>query len=185
MAITQRRLTLEEFLSLPEEKPALEYLGGEVTRKVSPKFRHSRLAYKFAELVNGYAEPLQLALAVPELRTTFGGRSPVPDVAVLRWDRIPYDADGNLLDDVFEPPATAVEIVSPGQSVAGLRRKCARYVANGVEIALLMDPSDKSIVDFRPGAAPRRLGLDERIDLDGVLPGFALTPRELFASLRR
>ena len=43
MAITDRRLTLEEFLALPEEKPALEYADGEVTQKVSPKARHGRL----------------------------------------------------------------------------------------------------------------------------------------------
>ncbi len=131
-------------------------------------------------------------MAFTETRATFGGWSPVPDVVVYRWARIPYDADGNLLDDFVEPPDIAVEIVSPEQSVAELRRGCARYVANGVGIALPLDPRDESILDFRPGAPPRKLDADERIELDGgstrwgtVLPGFALTLRELFASLRR
>ena len=52
MAVTRRGLTLEEFLALPEEKPALEYFNGEVTQKVSPLLRHARLQYKFAELIN-------------------------------------------------------------------------------------------------------------------------------------
>ena len=40
MALTERRTSLEEFLKLPEEKPALEYFDGKVTQKVSPKTRH-------------------------------------------------------------------------------------------------------------------------------------------------
>jgi hypothetical protein len=36
MAITQRRLTLEEFLKLPEEKPYLELIDGVVRQKVAP-----------------------------------------------------------------------------------------------------------------------------------------------------
>ena len=43
MTLTDTRMTLTEFLALPEEKPALEYENGEVTQKVSPKGRHSAL----------------------------------------------------------------------------------------------------------------------------------------------
>ena len=38
MAITRHGLTLEDFLRLPEEKPALEYeADGTVTQKVAPQ----------------------------------------------------------------------------------------------------------------------------------------------------
>ena len=43
MAIARQGLTLEEFLALPEEKPALEYHDGTVTQKVTPKPEHSGL----------------------------------------------------------------------------------------------------------------------------------------------
>ena len=36
MAVSQQQITLEEFLALPEQKPALEYFDGEVTQKVPP-----------------------------------------------------------------------------------------------------------------------------------------------------
>ena len=83
MAVSQR-LTLEEFLRLPEEKPALELMHGVVGQKVSPKTRHSTLQAKSVELINRFAEPARLAFAFPELRTTFAGASVVPDVSVLR-----------------------------------------------------------------------------------------------------
>jgi len=66
-----------------------------------------------AEGVNQFAEPRKLVVAFTELRVTLGGRSYVPDVTVYVWDRIPVDAEGNLLEDCFEPPDIAIEILSP------------------------------------------------------------------------
>ncbi len=44
MIVARRRpIALAEFLALPEEEPALEYLDGVVTQKMSPKGRHGTL----------------------------------------------------------------------------------------------------------------------------------------------
>ena len=43
MTIATMRLTLEEFLKLPETKPASEYIEGEILQKSMPKAKHSRL----------------------------------------------------------------------------------------------------------------------------------------------
>lgn len=40
---TLQRPTIDEFLHLAEQKPALEYCDGEITRKVSPKGKHHTL----------------------------------------------------------------------------------------------------------------------------------------------
>ncbi len=47
-----------------------------------------------------------------------------------------------------------------------------------------MDPRDERVVRVGPDAVPETLSGDARIDLDLVLPGFTLTVRELFATLR-
>src|SRR5258708_30462194 len=119
------------------------------------------------------------------LRATFASASTVPDVSVLRWDHIPYDKKGIVVDDITEAPAVAIEIASPEQSVNALIQRCLWYVSHGVEIALLTDPDDESLVAFRHGQEPRVLRGSDRIDLDEVLPGFGLTVDELFSSLRR
>ena len=121
-------MTLEAFLQLPEEKPALEYEDGRITQKVSPKLKHADLQAELAALIRAFGRPRQLAMAYPELRTTFGGRSYVPDVAVFRWERIPTGPDGELVNEVFTPPDIAIEIVSPHQSSTRLIRKCLWYV---------------------------------------------------------
>ena len=184
MAVTQSQMTVEEFLTLPEEKPALEFEDGTVSQKVSPKGKHSRLQFVFAERVNVVTAQRKLALAFPELRTSFSGRSYVPDVAVYRWDRIPLDNDGSIANDFFEPPDIAVEIVSPDQSVGALIRKCVWYVEHGVKIAVLVDPDDKSVFSFRPGLAPQVLRGDDQLPLDDVLADVAITVGFLFNSLQ-
>jgi Uma2 family endonuclease len=183
MAVTRDRLSLEQFLHLPEEEPALEFEDGLVTRKVSPRGRHSRLQYKLAERINLAAEPPRLAMAFPELRTTFGGSSPVPDVSVYSWDRVPRTASGKLADDFREPPDLVIEIVSPRQGVNALIRRCLRFVERGVSIAALVDPEDESVSVFRQGAEPLSLRGADQLDLSVVVPGLRLNLQELFESL--
>jgi Uma2 family endonuclease len=185
MAITRRRLTLDQFLALPEGEPALELEpDGTVTRKVSPKGQHSRLQFILCQRVNDFAEERRLALAFPELRAVFGGAAYVPDVAVYRWARIPRTTEGRVANDFRLPPDVAIEVVSPEQSANALVRRCVWYVANGVEVALLVDPADESVLLFRSQSTPRVLRGGDRIDLDPVLPGFELITAELFDALR-
>jgi Uma2 family endonuclease len=184
VAIAERTCTLEEFLRRPERKPALEYFDGRVTQKVSPKMRHSRLQGRFVEWFNEQTVPHKLAIAFPELRTTYGGASPVPDVAVVVWDRLPRDATGEFLDDFYAPPDIAIEILSPGQRLAPLRRRWHWYVDHGVRVALLVDPATRTVVVFSLGAGEKTLRGDDAIDFADVLPGLQLRVDELFAALR-
>jgi Uma2 family endonuclease len=184
MAITQR-LTLDEFLALPAEEPALELEpDGTVVQKVSPQGQHSRLQLALCERINGFAEGRRLALAFPELRVVFGGAAYVPDVSVFGWDRIPRTVDGDV-DNVFgAPPDVAIEIVSPEQSTNALVRRCLWYVDNGVDTALLMDPADRSVVRFVQDETTRVLRGDDRIDFGSVLADFTISVSELFRALR-
>ncbi len=178
------RLTLEEFLALPEEEPALEYEDGVITQKPMPKRVHSRLQFVLARLFDRFGEAERLYLVFTELRFTLGARSYVPDLAVYLWDRIPVDDKGELFNDAPEPPDVAVEIVSPEQSVTALIRKCLWYVENGVKAALIVDPMDRTVLLFRAGLPYRAHQGDEAIDLSDVLPEFRTTPAQIFGTLR-
>lgn len=183
MAITQRQMTLEKFLALPEKKPALEYEEGRITQKVPPKGKHSALQLEIGQLFNQVGRPRKLARAFTELRVTLEGSSLVPDVAVYRWERIPRDESGEVANDFRELPDIAVEIVSPQQSVNRLIRRCLWFVVHGATAALLVDPADKSVLLFRPGQAMVVMRGTDRIDLGGILPGFQLTVQDLFDAL--
>ena len=184
MAITDSRLTLEDFLRLPEAKPALEYVDGEVRQKMSPRLPHSALQLHLGTYFNRVGVPKKIARAFTELRCTFAGHSRVPDLSVFRWPRIPRDERGKLqTDECFVPPDIAVEIRSPGQTIAALTRDCEWYVANGVALALLVLTTRESVRLFLPGQPWRELKRDEAIDFGPVIPGARLTVRDLFAAL--
>jgi Uma2 family endonuclease len=183
MATTHRGLTLDDFLRLPETKPALEYTDGVVTQKGEPQGQHSWLQGGLTAYVNGFARPARLALAFIELRPTFAGASPVPDVAVFRWERIRWLPDGRVPNVFQQAPDIAVEIVSPDQSRRLQRDKCAWYVAHGVPLALLVDPDDLSATVFRPGEEPCILRDSDVIDFAPVLPGLQLVVQDLFGWL--
>ncbi|MGI8827227.1 MAG: Uma2 family endonuclease [Chloroflexota bacterium] len=184
MAAVRERFTLDRFLELEEEKPALEFEDGVVTQKVSPKGKHGSVQAELVEYLNRAARPHKVARAITELRTTFADSSYVPDISVYRWDRIPTDESGHVANEFRVPPDIAVEIVSPEQSVNALVRRCLWYIDHGVNVALLIDPKDESVLAFRPGGTPAVCHGKDRIDLSELLPDFGLTVEELFASLR-
>ncbi len=185
MAVASAGLTIEQFVALPEEESPLEFADGVVTQKVSPKGQHSALQGEFIEYLNRSARPARVARALPELRATFGGASRVPDIAVYRWARIPQDARGRIANDFFEPPDIAIEIVSPEQSSNALVRRCLWFVEQGVEVALLVDPADESILAFRSDGRIDTWHGADRIDLSEVLPDFELIVEQLFMSLHQ
>jgi Uma2 family endonuclease len=185
MALSRKAqpITLEEFLYWPERKPALEYVDGEVVQKVPPSTPHSALQYDFCALVNNFARPRRLAWAFPEHRSTYAGRSTVPDVTVYTWDRVPRDAERRLATRVFTPPDIAVEIRSPDQAFQSSLVQCLWYVANGVRLSIAIDPGELLLVAFRPGVEPLVFENEGLLDLGDVIPGFRLDVGALLAPL--
>jgi Uma2 family endonuclease len=202
------RMTLAEFLALPEEKPYLEWdaslvpqrdqtgdelvgvvtqkfgagpdLIGVVTQKMAPKADHGSIEFEFAAAVNAVVRPARLGRVFIETRFVTPDRAPVPDVSFYRQDRILAESRDSFGDFTI-PPDIAVEIVSPSQSVSEQLRKCLGYADLGVPVSLIVDPQDRSVFVIRPNQPTQGLRGEDRIDLDDVLPGFTLTVAELFA----
>ena len=178
-----KQVTLAEFLNQPETKPASEYLNGQIVQKFMPKARHARIQAKLLERINQVAESQKVAYAFPELRCTFSERSIVPDIAVLRWDNIQFDCDGVPLDDVLTAPDWTIEILSPDQSsnrVTGNILHCLKF---GCQLGWLIDPSDRSILVFRPQQQPEHCyGTDGLKLLFGL--EMTLTPAQIFDWLK-
>jgi Uma2 family endonuclease len=182
MSVLRRQMTLEEFLELPETKPAREYQEGRVTRKVSPKGKHSLLQGRWVEELNRIAVPRRIGIAFPEARCTFSGRSIVPDVAFITWERIPRDASGEVADEFFLAPDLEIEILSPRQSAGGLEDKLRFAASNGVRLGWLIDPARKQVTVFRPAAHAELLAAGS-LDASPVLPGVTFPLTEVFGWL--
>lgn len=178
-----KSITLEEFLKLPETKPAREYINGEIIQKPMPKGRHSRLQGKLCATVNQVAEDAKIAYAFPELRCSFGGRSIIPDVAIFQWHRIVFNTNGEVADNFELPPDWTIEILSPEQKpnkVIGNILYCLSY---GCRLGWFLDPDDGSILQFLPGQQPELLqGSDRLFVLDEIK--LELTVDQVFGWLK-
>ncbi|MEM1255779.1 MAG: Uma2 family endonuclease [Cyanobacteria bacterium P01_H01_bin.21] len=147
-------LTLQEFLQLPETKPASEYINGDIIQKPMPKGRHSRLQGKLCAAINQVAEASKIAYAFPELRCSFGGRSIVPDVAIFQWDRIPFTPEGEVPDNFDLSPDWTIEILSPDQRPNKVLGNILHCLEHGSHLGWFVDLDDLSILFFLPQQQP-------------------------------
>lgn len=70
MTTAAQTLTLEEFLKLPETKPASEFINGKIIQKPMPQGKHSLIQFELCKAINQVAKPQKIGLAFPELRCT-------------------------------------------------------------------------------------------------------------------
>lgn len=183
MTVATERITLEEFLKLPETKPASEYIEGEIIQKPMPKTKHSRLQGRFLRTINEAVEEPKIAYAFPELRCTFGGRSIVPDIAVLLWEQIQFDESGEPLDDVLIAPYWAIEILSPQQSSNRVTKKIIHCLQHNCQLGWLVDPEDRSILAFLPHQQPQFCEGSDVLPVPEMIP-LNITAEQVFSWLR-
>ena len=176
-------ITLEEFLKLPETKPASEYIEGAIVQKPMPKGRHSRLQSKLGAAINHVAEEAIFAYAFPELRCSFGDRSIVPDVAIFLWQRIPFTTTGEVPDNFELPPDWTIEILSPEQKTNKVIGNILYCLNRGSRLGWFVDPDDLSILVFLSNQQPILLQGSEFLP---VLPEIelALTVDQVFGWLK-
>lgn len=162
MTIAAPRLTLDEFLELPETKPGSEFINGKIIQKPMPQGEHSRLQSKLSTAINAVSEPSQIAYAFPELRCSFGGASIIPDIAVVRWQRIPRQPSGRISNRFPINPDWSIEILSPEQSQSRVLSNLLHCAQHGTELGWLVDPDEETVlivwpdqrVQFLEGDAP-------------------------------
>jgi Uma2 family endonuclease len=181
--IPPRSITLDEFLTLPETKPASEYIDGRILPKPMLKARHSRLQGKLTDAINAVVESQSIAYAFPELRCTFAGRSMIPDIAVLRWQSIQLGENGEPLDDVLIAPTWTIEILSPEQSANRVADNILHCLNHGCQLGWLIDPNDYSVLVFQPQQQPELFRQQQALPvLSGIELG--LTPEAIFSWLK-
>ncbi|MDE2749604.1 MAG: Uma2 family endonuclease [Chloroflexota bacterium] len=190
MAIQERLYTVDDvwrLSQLPENELKRFYLiDGELFWDMAPGYRHGRLEILIGHHLLVHAEEHDLGEVTGEVgyypaddRHTLLG----PDVAFIRKENVP-PAD----HEKFVPrmPDLAVEISSPSNTVAELRRKAAVYLANGTELVWLVLPEQAGVEVWRIGPdgepASEIVARDGSLSGEQVLPGFTLDLRRLFPS---
>ena len=97
-----------------------------------------------------------------------------PDATWVRRDR--WDALTEAQRRRFVPltPDFVLELRSPSDELDDALAKMTEYLEQGTRLGWLLDPADRSVRVYRPGASVQHLVGVERVSGDPVLAGFEL-----------
>jgi Uma2 family endonuclease len=122
---------------------------------------------------------LGIVLAPDGIVRILPGQIRAADVAFVSWRHFPNRElpAGQVL---AVPPDLAVEVLSPSNTQAEMKRKLREYFEAGVRLVWLIDPDQKTAVTYRSAEDAAPIAADETLDGGDVLPGFTLSLAELF-----
>ena len=97
-----------------------------------------------------------------------------PDAAWVRFERL--EALTAEQQERFLPlcPDFVIELLSQSDSLADTQAKMRQYVSNGLRLGWLIDPFERDVYVYRPGADVEVLHDPERVQGDPVLADFRL-----------
>jgi Uma2 family endonuclease len=176
-----RKLTIEDYRSFPEDGRRHELIDGEHVVTAAPSVHHQRVLRR-------------LMLALEEAAAGSGEVFPAPvDVTLSRHDVLQPDVlwvSAERLDIVQRgvdgPPDLAVEVLSPSSVRTDELRKRARYQLFGVGELWIVDPESEVVRVYRREGEgfgrPLQLSAERGDRLESaLLPGLSLPLAGLFA----
>lgn len=145
------RLTLQDFLALPDDETALELIDGRAVPKMSPKFFHSTVQAALWLLIRDRCKGRGRVRQEWGIILIHRGRdwAPVPDLTYISYERLPRDWQRNELCPVA--PEWVIEVVSPQQSIKTLARKAEDYLEAGVLSVWIVNPGTETVTVYSSG----------------------------------
>jgi Uma2 family endonuclease len=179
---TPTRVTIDDFLAMPEEAPYREYFRGEIWEKAMPNQLHGDCV---AALIIELGNYLRLT---GEGRVSTEVRHADRD---LDWVYLP-DLHVTLMENrrpagrgaVAGHPDFAIEVLSPDDRTSRVLAKVGLYMAGGTALLWVIDPEDETVTVYRRGEPVSVHGAGETLDAKPVLRDFTLDLDAFFASIR-
>ncbi len=182
MSGTERLVTAEEFARMPEDNlDRYELVEGRLVRMSPVNADHGRTVAQITYLLKAHLKNRPAGIAVVETGFTLASNPDTvrgPDVAFLRQERAP--APGTRGFPRIAPDAV-FEVLSPDDRPVEVRTKIAEYLGRGVQVVVVVDPDDRTVVVNRSGAQPVTLrGDSDVLDLADTVPGFTCLVRDIW-----
>ena len=92
-------------------------------------------------------------------------------VLASRWGKLSEKDQGR-----FPPicPDFVIELRSPSDNLKAAKEKMEEWIANGAEVAWLIDPIDRAVAVYRPGTTPEEHVNPSSVQGTGPIAGFEL-----------
>lgn len=176
------RLTVDEYMALPEEDAyRLELCRGRLVREPGPGPRHSRTAFRVADLLRREGEEKGMGMVFFDAAFTLRTEPAtvrIPDVAFVTSGRIP---EQGVTDRFWElTPDLVVEVVSPSNRASDIQGKALDYLDTGARLVWIVDPAQRTVTVYRSRSEIRILGEGELLDGGDVVPELEAAVETLF-----
>jgi len=150
--------------------------NGEILVMTPSNFNTSRINLRICQILGEWAEADGRGVVTDSNGgyTLPDGSMRAPDaawVANRRWQKL-SEKDQNRFAPIC--PDFVIEIRSPSDNLSELRAKMNDWIANGAEVAWLIDPVEKSITVYRPGDSPEEHINPSSVQGTGPIAGFEL-----------
>jgi len=157
----------------------LELIKGEL-HEVTVTIRHTARAMHMGHLFQTWNDTARAGSVLGDAGFTLE-RSPdtvrAPDVCFIRKGRLSGVNTRRGYPEMA--PDLVVEVRSPNDTWADLRRKAEQFIERGTQLVVIVEP-DKHIELIRPGQPPHRLQLDDVFEAADIMPGFSCRVRDFF-----
>ncbi len=160
-----------------------DLVRGVLVVREPPGFRHGEVTVRLAIAIGTFVE-------VHDLGRVVGGDAGFrlqsdpdtvrgADVAFVSRERMPEPSPAG-----FPPvaPDLVVEVLSPGDRSGETLAKVADWLTAGARLVWVIDPERRVARVYRQEGSVSILGLDDALDGEGVLPGFACSLRAVLAA---
>ena len=181
-----KRMTVDEFLALPDDGVRRWLIHGEVREDgitIRNRFHSStmaNIAYELGAWRRTKQKPWgQVVCGEAGVRLDPNDEMTVGvDVAYVSHEvLVQQTGESTIIEGV---PTLIVEILSPSTQIQSVDEKIDMYLQAGVNLLWVVDPRDETVTIYRPGVKPTLVNADENLTGGMVLPGFDVPVARLF-----
>lgn len=140
----KKKITLEEFFQIPEER--IELIDGYVVREEeSPLYEHQRVITNIISEITWQLKKSHRGEVVPAPMDVLLGEHVVqPDILFIAAERLNIIIDGRIKGS----PDVVFEIISPSNAFKDTKVKFDIYQQFGVKEYFIVYPNDKTVVKY-------------------------------------
>jgi Uma2 family endonuclease len=175
----ERAATIDDLLNCPEDGRKYELVDGQIV-VTAAGYPHARIVVKIVHIIATFLDTHPIAeVFADNLGIRFpNGNLRLPDVTVVRKEKLPKDKNAKGFPDFI--PDLAVEVMSPSDSLTYLGLKIGEFLECGVPLVWVVDPARESVTVYRSLSDIEQLTSEDFITAEDILPGFSCKVSRFF-----
>ena len=182
MSTSTQLMTAEELIRLPSGQYRYELINGELITMSPAGHDHGRISVRLTAPLAQFVWDNDLG-EVFSSDTGFQLSSKpdtvlAPDVSFIRKDRV--QKVGRSQGYWLGPPDLAVEVLSPEQRDAYIKKRVAQWLSFGTKEVWIINPRTSTLTVHSPQGIVVTLTNDEFLDGREIVPGFRFSIKRLF-----